>query len=81
MAVPERVDLPLLDIVEHLLGVVGGVSGQHLPQQPLQVALLLLRQRSLLLNSCTPVTLLTQIASGESIWGYCSKKGRLLKNQ
>ncbi len=24
---------------------------------------------------------LTQIASGESIWGSCSKKGRLLKNQ
>ena len=47
LSVPEGVDLPLLDIVEHLLGIVGGVLLQGLHQQLHQQLLLLLTQGAL----------------------------------
>jgi hypothetical protein len=44
LLVPESVYFPLLDVVEHLLRIVGGVVGEGLYQQVHQHPLLLLTQ-------------------------------------
>ncbi len=63
-AVPDSVNLSLLDVVEHLLRFVGGVVVQDVLQQLHQVFFLLYRQGLISAVLCTYIRLILVLFKG-----------------